>query len=458
MFIGRGDELRALNTVLGRPGFQMAVIYGRRRVGKTTLINQFMSSSGCKGVSYVATQRDEDDLVEMLGDAVLSSLAEDLQGTVHFDSFESIFDFLARAAAQERIVFCIDEYPYLAQECRYMNSLIQKYADHEWKGTQLYLILCGSLVSFMREEVLSESAPLHGRATLELQVRPMGYKDAADFVPGYDYEDKAIVYGLTGGVPKYLEQFDDSKTLDDNIVDQFFSSGGYFSEEQIQTLVTGDRANPTAFNSIVESIATGHTKYGEIASDVGSADINYYLKALVTAGLLEKRMSGRRPYYQLADGMVEFWFKYVSRAASFVNAGRGRAYYEARVRPHLHDHMGKCFEEMARQYLFATMGTDRMPVFATEVTEYQNTFRTERGDLKQVEIDLLGRDGRQIVLAGECKFRNQAFDETQYREFAEKVSYLPATNPHLVVFSLGGFTEEVRGHDAVLVGMEDMYA
>jgi AAA+ ATPase superfamily predicted ATPase len=458
MFIGRANEMKALNTALNRPGFQMAVIYGRRRIGKTTLINQFVNASGCRNVSFVATQRDERDLLEMLGDAVLSSLAEDLQGTVHFDSFEKVFDFIARMAARERVIFCIDEYPYLARECRYMNSLIQEYADHAWKETQLYLILCGSLVSFMRDEVLSENAPLHGRSTLELQVRPMGYRDAAEFVPSYSLEDKAIVYGLTSGVPKYLEQFDDARSLDDNIVEQFFSSGGYFSEEQIHTLVTGDRANPTAFNSIVESIATGHTKYGEISSDVGNTDIAYYLKTLVAAGLLEKRLSGGRPYYQLTDGMVEFWFKYVDRAASFINAGRGEVYYQRRVRPHLHDHMGKCFEEMARQYLFTTMGTERTPFLATEIVEYQNTFKTESGKLKQVGIDLLGRDGKKIVFAGECKFRNQEFDEGQYKSFTDKLSYLPCTNPHVVVFSLGGFTTEVRNHDATLVNMEDMYS
>ena len=455
-FFGRSRELAALRGKFEQPGFQMAVVYGRRRVGKTSIINRFIDSAECKTVSFVSLERDEREQLAMLGDSALSALAPDMLGTVGFDSFERVFSFIANTARGERVILFIDEYPYLAKECRYMNSLLQRFIDNEWRETQLYLVLCGSLVSFMREDVLGESAPLHGRSTLELKVRPMGYRDSAAFVPRYSNEDKAIVYGLTGGVPKYLEQFDDAKSLERNIVDEFYEDSGYFTEEQVQTLVTADRSNPAAFNAIISAVASGHTKYSEIATSSGLGDISYYLKSLVSADILERRVSSGKPYYVLADAMLRFWFNYVSRAASLINAGRGELYYERIVKSRLHEHMGPVFEEMARQFLFENMGTDVFPCFATDITNYQNAFKTD-GEVRQVELDLVGTENKRIVFAGECKFRNQRFGKGDMSALLEKVALLPARDPDVVAFSLGGFTDEVRGTKAFLYDIGDLY-
>lgn len=457
-FIGRSQELSALKDRYERPGFQMAVVYGRRRVGKTTLINKFIDGCDCKAVSYVALQRGEREQLRAFGETVLTALEPQMLGTVSFDSFEAVFAYLARAAQDERIVLLIDEYPYLAAACASMNSLLQRFVDHEWKGTQLYLILCGSLVSFMRDDVVGESAPLHGRATLELKLHPIGYRESGQFVPRYSNEQKAIVYGLTGGVPKYLEQFDDTKSLDDNIVEQFYSSSGYFTAEQIQSLVTADRTNPSAFNSVLMAIATGHTKYSEVASYAGLKDVTYYLRTLVSLELVERRTTGGRPYYVVSDPMVAFWFAHVSPAASLINAGRGQLYYERRVRDHLHEHMGPVFESMARQYCFEHMGTAEFPYFATTIEEYQNSFKVEPDGFRQVELDLVGKDGNKIVFVGECKFRNQAVGAGELAELKDKAALLPVRNPGLVLFSLGGFAPAVRESGVTLIGIDDMYA
>ena len=454
---GRHEELKALHDRLDTPGFQMVSVYGRRRVGKTTLINKFVEESGARVISYVALERDEREQLESLGETVLACLAPDLIGSVSFDSFEKIFDFVARHAAQERIIFLIDEYPYLAKECRHMNSLLQRYVDHEWATTQLYLVLCGSLVTFMRESVLGKGAPLHGRSTLELRLRPMDYLESASFVPNYTNEEKAIVYGLTGGVPKYLEQFDDDKPLDDNIASQFFSSTGYFSEEQIQTLLTADRARPAAFNSIISSVALGHTKHNEIQKDLGGTDITYYLNVLVNAGVLEKRYSGTRPYYGIADGMVSFWYRYVNKAQSIINAGAGERYFDHVVKGHMYDFMGPVFEQMARQYLFSHMGEDELPFFATRIEEQQTTVKDPEGRLRQIELDLVGYDGKKPVLVGECKFRNQQFDRAELDRLMEKISLLPMKTPKVVLFSLGGFTQSVLDEDVLAIDIDMMY-
>ena len=457
-FIGRENELRALQEKFERPGFQLAVIYGRRRIGKTTLVNKFIENNAdVKAVEFVAVERNEKELLKMMTNAVLGAVAPALTGAISFESFDKLFDFIGEAAKNERIIFFIDEYPYLANECRYMNSLLQKYIDRNWRETGLFVILCGSLIHFMKEDVLSESAPLHGRSDLELKLRPFDYYETGLFLPGYSCEDRALAYGVTGGVAKYIEQIDPEKTMEQNIIDEFYRSTGYFTEDQVRTAITGDRKKPSAYNSIIAAIAGGRTKYSEIASYAGIGDISFFLKNLQQSEVIEKRTSGK-PYYRVTDGMVNFWFRFVSDAASLINAGRGDLYYRNAVKNALHQYMGSVFEDMARQFIFRNMGTERVPYFVTSADEFQKSVR-EDGDIRQIEIDLLGMNGKDIVFAGECKFRNQKFAEEGLTRFRDKIRYLPATDPALLVFSLSGFTPGVlsSAKAARLFTIEDMY-
>lgn len=456
-FIGRREELASLKELYDRKGFQMAVLFGRRRVGKTTLLNRFIETNKCKAISFVSTEMTESELLERMGNDVLESLSPSLNGKLKFDSFDSIFDYLAEESANEKIVFVIDEYPYLAKSCPYMNSLLQKYIDTKWKKSNLYFILLGSLVSFMREDVLGASAPLHGRANLEFKVSPFDYKDTALFVPEYSAEEKAIVYGLTGGVAKYIEQFDSKIPLDENIEKLFFSRNAFFSEEQIKTVITGEKSNPVAYNSIIDAIANGKTKYNEIQSATGMSDISFCLKNLISAEIVERRETPK-PYYLISDSMVNFYFQFVAPGASLINSGKGRIYYEKKVKQNLHQFMGSVFERMAKDYILANVGTDKIPCFLTDVVEYQNSVKVGK-EIKHVEIDLLGLDGKNYVLAGECKFKSEKFDKEEFDTFMDKLNYLPAANQKVMLFSLSGFTDYVieNSNDFTLVTLEKMY-
>jgi len=456
-FIGRETELTALREKYRQDGFQMAVIYGRRRIGKTTMINKFIDETGGRAISFVAVERQEKDLLKMMGDAVMGALHPELAGMAGFESFEKIFDMVAAEGKKERIIFFIDEYPYLVAACPYMNSLIQKYVDYDWKDTEVFLILCGSLVSFMKDEVLSKSAPLHGRSTLEFRLRPFGYYETGLFFPDRTAEERAMIYGLTGGVAKYIEQIDPEKSLDENIADQFFSSTGYFTEEQIKTVITGEKQSPGVYSAILEAIANGHTAYNEIATAVGMQEISYYLKMLTKSEFIEKRVSGH-PYYVITDGMLIFWFRYVSRAASLINAGKGKLYYENVVKGRLHEFMGPVFEDMAKEYIWRNIGTDGIPLM-TEIGEYQASVKDAEGKIRQIEIDLLGKMDKKIVLAGECKFRQQKFGKADLDAFNEKIRFLPADNVTRMLFSLRGFTDAVEKEpdNLILTDLHQMY-
>ncbi|MCR5357575.1 MAG: AAA family ATPase [Lachnospiraceae bacterium] len=457
VFRGRTAELKILDRKYNENGFVMTVLYGRRRVGKTKLINKFMKEHDCKNISFTAVEREESELLSMMTESVLMALAPDMVGNVSFNDFEKLFEYIGRQAEKERIIFFIDEYPYLAKKCPYIQSVLQKVIDEKWKKGELFFILCGSLVSFMKEEVLGKEAPLHGRSSLELKLRPFNYLETAEFLEGFSNEEKAICYGLTNGVAKYIEQFDADISLEENIIEQFYSVGGYFTEEQVKTVVTGDKQDPALYNTIISAVATGHTKNSEIATYIGSDDVTYPLKVLVGAELLERRVA-KKPYYVLNDSMLQFWFKYVNRAISLINAGNGDVYYHSNVKEHLHDFMGKVFEKMAKEYLMLNAGRNGLPIL-TEIVDYQTSVLDEEKKPKQIEIDLLGKNDKNILLAGECKFRNSPFDKEELENLMNKVKYIPANNPLICIFSLSGFTDYVKKNSGKckLIGIDEMY-
>ena len=457
IFRGRTAELKILDKKYKQDGFIMTVLYGRRRIGKTMLINKFIKDHDCRHISFTAVERGEAELLSMMTEAVLAALAPDMLGNISFNSFESLFDYIGKQAEKKRMIFFIDEYPYLAKQCPYIQSVLQKTIDTNWKNGKLYFIICGSLVSFMKDEVIAESAPLHGRSSLELKLRPFNYLETAEFLEGCTNEEKAVCYGLSNGVAKYIEQFDTGLSIEENIIEQFYSIGGYFSEEQIKTIVSSDRQNPALYNSIISAVATGHTKNGEIATYVGSDDVTYPLKVLVSSEILERRVS-KKPYYILNDSMLEFWFRYVNRAISLINAGNGPNYYYANVKEHLHEFMGKVFEKMAKEYLMIHGGRDLFPL-CTELTDYQTVVFGEDKKQKNIEIDIIGKNGKDIVLVGECKFKNAAFDKAEYEKLMDKVKYLSVTDPTICIFSLGGFSDYVRENAAGcrLISLDEMY-
>lgn len=456
-FRGRVSELNILQKKFATDEFQMIVLYGRRRIGKTELLNEFMRRQKCKCVSFTAVEQSEKELLSIMTDTVLDALAPDMIGIVEFPNFEKLFEFIGNKAKDERIIFFIDEYPYLAKQCPYIHSVLQKVVDSVWKNTKLYFVLCGSLVAFMKDEVLAESAPLHGRASLEFKLQPFNYMDTAEFIPGYTCEEKAIVYGLTNGVAKYIEQFDDRKPLVQNIIEEFFSFGGYFTEEQVKTVITNEKQNPALYNSIVSAIATGHTRNSEIASCVGMDDITYPLKVLQKAEIIEKRVA-KSTYYVLNDSMLVFWFKFVNRAVSLINVGKGEKYYTDSVDKQLHCFMGDVFEKMCKEYLFMKAGEEMYPI-VTEIDNYQKTVLDDEGKQKQIEIDVLGKNGKDIQIIGECKFHNEKIDKAIFEEFLEKVRYIKAKNPLVCMFSLSGYTDYVKANagDVLLLTIDDLY-
>lgn len=210
MFIGRERELASLNEFYEKDGIGMTVIYGRRRIGKSTLITEFVKDK--KTIFYTATKVGKNRNLELFSRQVVDLFMPGVEN-ISFNTIEAVFDFIDKNVKDDKLVLVIDELPYWAEKDDALLSVLQKYIDTIWNDKNLKIILCGSALSFMEKKVLSEKSPLFGRRDSQIKLEAFSYLDAAEFVPDYSNEDKAICYGITGGVARYLAMIDPEKVL-----------------------------------------------------------------------------------------------------------------------------------------------------------------------------------------------------------------------------------------------------
>lgn len=235
-----------------------------------------------------------------------------------YASFQQAFDEIGRIASEKRIVFVIDEYPYLAKVDPMISSRLQHLIDLKWKSGKLFLVLCGSSASFMEDEVLAYESPLFGRRTGQIHLLPMSYRDTALFHPGLDCIANAEIYGVTGGVPLYIEKLDVRKDMDEPLLRNVFNQTSCFFEES-ENLLKQELREPSTYNAIIKAIAEGSTKLSGISSKTG-LDKNActtYIKTLIDLGIVEKEtpflaIEGRRSIYRISDLFFSFLVSFCS--------------------------------------------------------------------------------------------------------------------------------------------------
>ncbi|WP_027203624.1 ATP-binding protein [Butyrivibrio fibrisolvens] len=473
MFIGRERELQSLEKVYAKNGFGMTIIYGRRRVGKSTLITEFIK--GKKAIFYTATKVGADRNLELFSKQVLDVVDPDYSGLA-FSSLENVLDILTKKVSEsdEKIILVIDELPYWAEKDEALLSILQKYIDTQWLDKNIMLILCGSALSFMENKVLSEKSPVFGRRDSQIKLEAFNYRDAALFVPNYSSEDKAICYGVTGGVAKYLAMIDSSKSLDDNIKQLFFNTDGYLFDET-RNLLTQEFSDVTLVNNIIEQVASGENALNIIASKVREKDstVLYSLEKLIDVGLVEKKKciteekNKKKTQYVLKDYMFKFWYEFIPKAVSVIEMGQGELYYEKVVKPQLHAFMGSVFEEMCRYY---TLEQGIQGVFGSFITQTGNWWGVQQlqddtGKWYQqaADIDVVGIstvDNTAVI--GECKFKNEKIDKNIYETLIGRSRLISGKYniTKYLLFSLSGFTDwfdTIDKTNIFLITVDDMF-
>ena len=314
MFIGRGRELSALERLYKSDKFEFAVIYGRRRVGKTALINKFIDDKNA--IYFMGVESNAKQNLENFSKSIMEYVSGTEIDSI-FSSFQSALEYVFRLAEKERIILAIDEYPYVARSSKSLASTLQLLIDKYKDKSKLMLILCGSSMSYMEDHVLAYKAPLYGRRTAQMKLLPFDFEETCRYFKNFTAEDKALIYGVVGGTPQYLLQINDALSVEDNIKDTFLNPVSFLYEEPINLLKQEVR-EPAIYTAIIAAIATGASRMSEISGKVGE-DTNVcamYLKNLINLGIVQKETpygekASRKSVYSIEDNMFRFWYRFV---------------------------------------------------------------------------------------------------------------------------------------------------
>ncbi len=453
IMINRERELQWLTSHLSREERQLLVLYGRRRVGKTTLVTTALDDLEATSIYYLCDQRGSGHNARRFA-ARCAETFDDVPPAV--EDFADAFQYLT-ARVDGPCVVALDEFSYLVADDETIPSVFQTIVDDVLTDTEISLVLLGSSISMMEDGVLSYESPLYGRRTGQWELDPLSFADVRVFFPNNDLETQIQIFSVLGGVPAYLEQFDTDLDLFENIERAILSKGAFLYEEP-EFLLRQELREPATYMAILEAIAGGATRVTEIANEIGNdaSSLSRYLQNLTQLAILEREHPVTDPdgrgLYRLTDDFLRFWFRYVAPNQGTLEQGRTEP-VRAAIAETLPMHTSRTFETVCQQ----AVRTSTFPVSCSRVGRWWYD-----GE----EIDVVGIDQHtDTLLLGECKWTlapvgRELLDELTALESAVRwhgddrvVSY--------VLFSRAGFTDELRTvadgrSDVSLYGLDEL--
>ena len=460
MFIGRERELAALNKLYISDKFEFAVIYGRRRVGKTALISRFIEDKNA--IYFMGVESNAKQNLENFSKSIMS-YHTGVDTETSFLSFQAALEYVFRLSEKERIILAIDEYPYVARSSKSLASTIQLLIDRYKDTSRLMLILCGSSMSYMVDHVLAYKAPLYGRRTAQMKILPFDFEETCRCFKNFSVEEMAYVYGIVGGTPQYLFQINDRLSIEDNIKTTFLDPSSALFEEP-ENLLKQEVREPALYNAIITAVANGASRLSEISGKIGENTniCSVYIKNLISLGIIEKEMpygekTSKKAIYTIADTMFRFWYRFIPENASIIARGAADLAYK-RIEPYLSDYMGKVFEEICKQYLWKLALSGKCPIQFFSLGRW---WGNDPRDKRQIEIDILAEQDKNTALFAECKWTNEKVDLSVLETLINRSELFPYKNVHYYLFARSGFTKGCTDRakemgNVMLVKYEDM--
>ena len=462
MFIGRHPELTELNRLYDKEGFSFIVIYGRRRVGKTALISEFLK--GKDNIFYVSIERNDRAALKDFSEKILERFPDASSILESFDSWDKALTYITKQAGKKRIVIAIDEYPYLAAGNPSISSILQKHIDTGLKSTNLFLILCGSSMSFMKNQILGYQSPLYGRRTAQFHIEPFDYYDAGKFFPDVSCEEKMLAYAVCGGIPQYLNALTGYDTIMEAIYESFLKKSGVLYEEP-ENLLKQELREPAVYNTLIASIADGATRLNEISTKAGEDNkkCSKYLKTLLDLHIIRKEFpysvkTERNGIYILCDNMFRFWYRFIPKNVTNIESGLGRQVLEERIMPALPTYVGHIFEDACREYMKRVNGTHALPFMFDSVGRWWGSNPISK---TQEEIDIFADAGDKVIF-GECKWSSSKIRYEVLTDLQRKGTLFKRYNEATyMLFSKCGFhnglESDAARSGAILVDLEGIY-
>ncbi len=446
-FIDRRSELDGLNEMYEKDGADLLILYGRRRIGKTTLTKKFSED---KPAFYFLARKQNFQLE-------LSRMREEF--SEQHDVFipeprdlEELFEsILEKSNRQNKFVFIIDEFPYWIEENRDILSEMQHIWDEKLMDQDIFLILTGSSIGMMESEVLGYRSPLYGRRTGQLNLTEIPLENIGDFLPEYSRTDLMRTYGAVGGVPFYLKEFDGEKGFYQNIKSTFLNKLNILHEEA-EILLREELRKPNVYFNIIKAIIDGATKLNEISdqSKVSITNVNKYLNVLERLQIIKREYPVTKPakknfHYRVIDSYFRFWLSYVYPYLGRIEDDPDKIL--EKVRSEYSGYMGPVFEEICERYVRKNLDYDEVG----------------RWWYKEDEIDVVGLDEKgNRILFGECKWTNKKVTNRELEVLKEKAKKVrwgdEGRDEMFIMFFRSGFSGGLKEQkDLILVGPDRLF-
>lgn len=450
-FIGRKSELAVLEQQFSNDG-SFVVIYGRRRVGKTTLIKEFLKKK--TSFYFLATEELENQSMKRFAGVISRTTKNTLLQKATFTDWLDLFQIVADYKPEEKKVLVIDEFPYLVKTNAAFPSILQNAWDEVLKDSNVMLVLSGSLIGMMQKHALAYDSPLYGRRTAQMRLAPLPFADVYA-AQSLCFADAVQQYSVTGGVPKYLEFFQNGQPLLAQLQENVLSKSGFLYEEP-NFLLKSEAMTAVNYFSIIKAIADGNHKLGKIASILGqdTSTLTPYLSVLIDLGFVEKRTpvteknpeKSRKGLYFVADNFIRFWFRYVYPYKGELELDNMQIVLEEISKDFEEKFVAFSYEDICKDIFVNLCKNGTVSFTPSRIGSYWlNDFD---GD---TEIDIMAVDHQNKKLfAGECKYHNKPIDSGVFYTLREKVinsgeldKAFPGYDIIYGIFSKSGFTAKM---------------
>ena len=320
MFYGRENERKKLHRMFLSDGQMISLIYGRRRIGKSELIKQALKETDIKSIYYECKQTTERNNVDSLAELIAEIF--DFPKPA-FENIEALLQFLFKMSEKEPMILVLDEYPYLRENAKGLDSILQSLIDHYKDTSNMKFIVCGSYVDTMKA-LLEKQNPLYGRIDLTLNLKPMDYYESALFYPEFTEEDKVRLFSVFGGIPYYNRLIDGQKSVRENIIELIASPGARL-ENEVSMYLNSEISKITNANEVFEALAKGFSRYKDILdqSNVSSGPaLVDILDKLMRMDVVSKEApindenNKKKSGYFISDNLSLFYYKYIFRNMS----------------------------------------------------------------------------------------------------------------------------------------------
>lgn len=451
-FVDREQEMATLQSEYERDGSALVVLYGRRRVGKTTLISEFIKNK--KALFFLASEESESQNRLAFQEKAADFLNSDLLKNVEVKSWDVLFRAIMDTHFGSKPVIVLDEFQYLGKSNPAFPSVFQRIWEEILKDRQVMVILCGSLISMMQSQTLAYDSPLYGRRTAQIRLKQIPFAYYHQFFPDKSRKELIEMYAVTGGVPKYIELFSQSKDIYSAIETCVLNRSGYLYDEPY-FLLQQEVSEVGSYFSIIKAIAAGNTKLSAIAGvlEVKSTSLTKYLKTLIDLDILEREVpvtedspeKSKKGLYKIKDNYLRFWFAFVYPNMSFIESGHGRIVMDKIRKSLVRNHIAFVYEDICRERMWEINAEGVWPFYFSKLGRYWDS-------KEEIDIAAIDPDGKNLIL-GECKYWQEPVGVSVLRELEAKAKTVSwekeKRKTWFVLFSVNGFTEELRAEAAV---------